>query len=260
MSLFASHIRFPFTQAARQERLDNLRKTTPITRMYHGPDIANETDPHYEDIFKLRYSVYCVEKKFLPEKHFPTLMENDKYDNCSTHIATYTNDDIVISSVRLVQPTQNQRFPFQEHCNMFDDFTAPNNHEAAEVSRLVISKQRRKRSEDSLQGIESDNVFPIHDKRLGGNRILLMTMFRKMYQYSKRVGIHYWYAAMEESLVSHIGSMGFKFVPIGPKSDYMGIVRPYIADLREMEKEMRRANWELWEWFDENEKTTGLTE
>ena len=216
--------------------------------------------PTLTDIYALRYEVYCLECKFLEAADFQEGLETDDFDDCSTHIATYAEDRTIVGTVRLVQPKDGQAYPFESHCQTFEQFVLPPRGQAAEISRLVVRKTYRRRRGDSMQGVSEDflgkgSTAGIAPRTSGEQRsnspLLLLGMYREMYRYSCANGIRYWYAAMERSLARSLDKMGFKFVPIGPKVDYYGLVMPYMVDLNDLNVRLQRENKFLAAWFND---------
>ena len=78
-------------------------------------------------------------------------------------------------------------------------------------------------------------------------------LYRAIYQESKRKGILYWFALMEKSLWKLLNIHGLTFRPIGPEVDFLGMVTPYLADIRELEKGVHSKFPQFLEYF-----TTGL--
>jgi N-acyl amino acid synthase of PEP-CTERM/exosortase system len=223
---------------------------------------GNVDSPVLEEIYKLRYDVYCLECEFLEAKDFAEGRESDEFDDCSTHFATFTLDRSIVGTVRLVQPKEQQHYPFEGHCGLFDTFDMPHRDQAAEISRLVVRKTFRRRRGDSMHGVSKEflergstaSIAPrpitAGDQR-GNSPLLLLGMYREMYRHSRANGIRYWYAAMERSLARSLDKMGFKFVPIGPQVDYYGPVTPYMVDLNDLEERLRKENKFLAAWFHE---------
>jgi N-acyl amino acid synthase of PEP-CTERM/exosortase system len=215
-----------------------------------------------QHIYKLRYDVYCIECHYLEAGDFQGGLESDDYDDCSTHIAAYALDDTLVGTVRLVQPKDGQAYPFESHCSVFDDFKFPPREQAGEVSRLVVRKTHRRRRGDSMEGVSKEflekgtasSIQPTNankERRNGNSPLLLLGMYREMYRHSRQHGIRYWYAAMERSLARSLEKMGFKFVPIGPQTDYYGPVTPHIVDLDELNDRLKRENRFLAAWFND---------
>ena len=96
-----------------------------------------------QDIYRLRYQVYCLECAFLPPDAGPGL-ETDDYDDCAIHVAAYTLEQALAGTVRLVQPREGQPYPFESHCQLFGHVAPPPRAQAAEVSRLVVRKTFRR--------------------------------------------------------------------------------------------------------------------
>ena len=214
-----------------------------------------------QEIYKLRYEVYCLECNFLEANDYQSGQESDEYDDCSTHFAAFTLDQNIVGTVRLVQPKDEQVYPWETHCHPFEEFVMPPRENAAEISRLVVRKTHRRRRGDSMEGISKDfvekgstaSIKPkgvSRDKR-GNSPLLLLGLYREMYRHSRANRIRYWYAAMERSLARSLEKMGFRFVPIGPQVDYYGPVTPHMVDLNELEERLSRENKFLAAWFND---------
>jgi hypothetical protein len=50
-------------------------------------------------------------------------------------------------------------------------------------------------------------------------------------------------------LANLLDRMGFRFVPVGPETEYCGPVTIYVADLRELEVKLGKANKFMLAWF-----------
>jgi N-acyl amino acid synthase of PEP-CTERM/exosortase system len=218
-----------------------------------------KADSALNELYKLRYEVYCIECAFLDTAFYENEEESDEYDDCSAHFAAYTRDQTLVGTVRLVQPREGMAYPFMEHCELYNHIVLPDRAEAAEISRLVVKKSYRRRRGDSLQGISEE--FLAGDTALASamstgqierstnSPRLLLGLYKQMYRYSCANGIRYWYAAMERSLARALERMGFKFEPIGPQVDYYGKVAPYFVDLYELRERVRKDNAAVMDWL-----------
>ena len=238
-----------------EETVDHVHRQIFRSFPGHAPgDIPN-------DIFKLRYDVYCVECAFLkPDDAFEGL-EFDDFDDCSTHFAAYTMEESLIGTVRLVQPRPPRHFPFELHCTTFPDFVMPPRAECGEVSRLAVKRTHRRRRADSVLGIPGFTAMrgagdvaafsPEVERRDRRSPMLLLGMYREMFRHSRAGGVRYWFAAMERSLAHSLAKVGFQFEPIGPEADYYGAVTPYVVDLNVMLERLEQNNPALGAWFGE---------
>ena len=216
----------------------------------------------FADIARLRYEVYCAECNYLDQSEYESGLEADHFDERSIHMAAQDLGGVVIGTVRLVLANPNQDFPFEEHCTVFPDFKFPPRAESGEISRLIVKKSFRRRAGDSLQGVSKEfqekgaaaSIGPQTKTITGRNRrtsspLIMLGMYREMYRYSRQNGVRYWYAAMEKGLANLLDRMGFHFIPVGPETDYYGPVTTYVADLRELEVKLGKANKFMLAWF-----------
>lgn len=212
------------------------------------------------EIFKLRYEVYCIERLFLHPGEFPDGIELDAFDHCSRHFAAYTLDELLIGTVRLVQPGALRIFPFELHCTTFADFKMPPRSECGEISRLAVKRTHRRRRADNVLGIPGFAIRAPHV--LAGPKpdiepcnepspMLLLGMYREIFRYSRSHGVRFWFAAMERSLARSLSKVGFRFEPIGPVAEYYGSVTPYIFDIDMLLEICERNNATLSAWFKE---------
>ena len=202
-------------------------------RRVDSPDVLDK-------VFRLRYQVYCKECGFLKEEDCHEGIERDRYDPYSVH---FVAEDAVgiVGTVRLVMDSP-VGFPFEAHCkgNLTLNTHDLPRKEYAEISRLVISRHYRRRaggglfyaldfhddaSASDLSDIDKCVVTPI-----------TFGIYREMYRECKRRGITHWFAIMEISLWKLLCMHGFAFRPIGEEFNLYGKVRPYMANIAELEK------------------------
>ena len=205
-------------------------------------------------LYALRYQTYCLECGFLPPADYPDGLEIDAFDSRAAHFAATNTEGHVAGTVRLVLSPNGEAFPFERHCPSFDDFKPPPSGEAAEVSRLAVRSQYRRRAGDTVFGFntataDSNGSKSQSSERRTNSPLLVLGLYRQMYRYSCDNGIRYWYAAMERTLARVLARFDFVFTPIGLERDYYGPVTPYLADLREIEQRLAESKPELLEWF-----------
>jgi N-acyl amino acid synthase of PEP-CTERM/exosortase system len=211
-------------------------------------------DPVLQAIFALRYQVYCIERRFLPAEDYPDGRETDEFDRHSSHFCAIDSRDTVIGAVRLVRPPITEPFPFQRRCgDLFDGIKVPPPESSAEVSRLVVSRNFRHRAGDLPEGmtdIEAQQKASSYaSERRSSRPEIVLGLYRALYQYSRREGIRYWYAAMEQSLARALMRFNFEFNRIGPEADYFGPVAPYLASLEDLERRVGHVSEDLLRWF-----------
>lgn len=232
------------------EGLHTGLKRDPLTPYFTFTQLMRDRSDRIEsalfkEILRLRYEVYCLECNYLDAREYDEGLEFDGYDARACHVGAHNLEGALVGTVRLVLANESERFPFEEHCKVFDDFDFPPRQQCAEVSRLVVRKSFRRRPGDSLQGVSKEfqetgrvesgaqqqaQTDPwLH--RHNSNPQILLGMYREMYRHSRQNGIRYWFAAMEKALARSMYKIGFHFVPAGPETNYYGAVTPYVIDL-----------------------------
>lgn len=193
-------------------------------QLHHGSDLA--------ETFKLRFEVYCQEAGFLPEAEYSNGIEEDIYDNDSLHVGCYIKDHQMAGTVRLIRPTDRQ-MPLLKFCQIDKQYQHlfSGHPEVAEVSRLCIRpKFRHNKLNQTIKN------SPLNWQR--NQPILLLGLFRGLYQVSKLAGIEEWVIAIERNMYRMLKRNNIPFVPIGPESDYYGLVRPYASSILAVEEHL----------------------
>lgn len=207
-----------------------------MTPHYFTPRTIDDRKALLERSYRLRYQVYCLERKFLPEKDYPDGLEIDRFDRHAIHIGAIDVHGDLAGTARVVRPSE-IGLPIFEHCAIHPQhrpsFNAANPR-LVEVGRLSVSRTyRRRRSDDPLQRA-ADDAFIGRDRRRQHEDVFL-TLLKGMYQASKLAGATNWLAATEKPLQRMLAQHGFPFHQIGPDSDYFGVVAAYQMDLQEFE-------------------------
>lgn len=214
-----------------------------VTAHHHGNALRSALE--------LRYQVYCLECSFLSPEDYPDGIETDEHDESAAHFYAFDSKEELVGYVRLVRPDAQQRFPIQSRCPpALDGIHLPVPTQAAEISRLMVRNDYRRRRTDRLSGVTAtqNNAIFAGERRHASPQILL-SLYRQMYHYSRANGIRFWYAAMEQALARSLLRANFAFKSIGPQTDYFGPVAPYLADLHEMETQVGNMRPDLLAWI-----------
>jgi N-acyl-L-homoserine lactone synthetase len=229
-------------------------------------------------IFRLRYNVYCHEWDFERAEDHPDGIETDAYDRNSVHFSVKRNDGKLVGTIRLILQSS-EGFPIERHCGPEIKNERLPIEGLAEISRLTISRDCRKRAEDRLiygpdeerrsvgsfdfpdisrigppggrdQAVTSPKgEWPAYDRRW--RHEILIGLCKAVYQESRRRGLTHWYAIMTKGLYFLLSRYGFNFHPIGGPVDFHGIRTPYLAEIKRIEEEVREKNPDLFQEFSE---------
>jgi len=216
---------------------------------------VSRDDPLMEEIYRLRYKVYCDEWGFEKPEDHPDGLEHDRFDEYSVHFAAIDRKGDVIGTVRIILESS-LGFPIQHHCTIDQELqrrVAAKVPDAArsrfgEISRLAVSKDYRRRSLDNLilDGGHYDNIeqlisqkeaamaeFESIERRRQQDSAIVMGLYRCLCMASRELQLTHWYVVMARGLHVLLKRTGFFFEPIGPEKEYHGIRRPYLGYLHE---------------------------
>ena len=207
-------------------------------------------EERYPELFRLRYRVYCDECGFENPEDYPEMMERDEYDDHAIHFCNMIEGHREIGgTVRMILDSE-KGFPIEKNF-IIDPELVPafERTKIAEISRLAISKSFRKRIGDGI--LYSEKNVQITDKnklylekrrkdRRKNEKNFASGLYRCIYKESLKRGLTHWYAAMTEGLCSLLTSRGHVWHPIGPRINYHGYRRPYIAVITENAEAARR--------------------
>ncbi len=212
-----------------------------------------ERTEEYDAVYRLRYQVYCHEAHFLDPSNYPSGLECDRFDAVAEHfLATNANsDDNTVGTVRLVKWSEQYSFPTAiYHESLLEQLERLNFpiESTAEISRLCISKQYRKRAIDGLLG--AGGYLDTNDQRRKYPEIIL-ELFKIMYRSSRyNLGITHWIATFENSLFRLLDRYGVHLEPLASEEiDYYGKVKIYGASIDQLEETMKTKKPELYAFF-----------
>lgn len=221
------------------------------------------------DIYRLRYQIYIEEFGFEKAEDHPNGLEIDPYDAHAVHLAALDNAHQIVGTARLVLHSD-KGFPI-EHATTLQQTVSPSVLDrTAEVSRLALSAQYRRRTEDGQHGVES--YLPVSEGgslsdsgELGGSLsdsgelqpnsqrrrrpLIVLGLYKLIWQTSKRLGLTHWYMISEKKLWTALFRFGLLFRQIGEPVDYHGLRIPYMISLAEFENHLCQHNPSLYQMF-----------
>ncbi len=244
--------------------------------------VTDEKD--LKKVFKLRYKVYCEEWGFEKPEKYPDRLETDEFDKNAIHFAVKNIDERIVATIRLILHSS-EGFPAEKYCDVNADENKLPRESIAEISRLAISREYRRRSEDKyIYGPDEDRRsigtfktpynhqhskgrFRRNEDRYKGSKYdngrskggmqndrrnrheLVTCLYKAVYHESKRRNLTHWYAVMTKGLVILLGRYGFRFNEVGDPVDYHGIRTPYLGEIQKIEQEVFNSNPSVYEEF-----------
>lgn len=201
-----------------------------------------------EELFRLRFKVYCEEWGFENPEDFPDKKESNAFDEIAEHFAIRSlPDDAIVGTARVICPSD-LSYPVIEHCTI--DWCTHDRllnscgeTRIGEVSRLAISKELRKRIEDNS---EMGYISAVPDVQGTENNKRKYNFVHEFYKYlllqSIDMGFTHWYVAMKRGLYVLLKRVGMVYHPIGPEIDYHGLRTPYLGNLEEIRLSMLKKD------------------
>lgn len=201
-----------------------------------------------DEVYKLRYKVYCEEKGFESPEDHPGGVEIDKYDENSVHFIALNARRHIIGTARLILNSE-KGFPIEKNSKIETDISGIERSRLGEISRLAVSKEYCRRVEDQFiyfgvsekDSFEIPNIFHDHRRR----QLIVLGLYKLIYIEGKKRGLTHWFAVMSKGLYLLLRKIGIVFRPIGPAVNYHGLRAPYLGSIAEIEAAVERVSPEF---------------
>jgi N-acyl amino acid synthase of PEP-CTERM/exosortase system len=219
------------------------------TVVYHLSASVNRLDDYFDvieadtpelldEVFSLRYQVYCIENQFEDATQYPDGREMDVYDPRSRHVAMiHRRSGDVVATTRLIIARQLRAAPLPIErviCPeaMFELKRYPAS-QVAEISRYAISKNlRRRKGETEIADIGWNSAETVDSRRYMPH--LTLGLMRGILTLSVAADVRFLCACVKPALRRLLQQFGLEFRPIGSLVEYHGIRQPCIADRDEL--------------------------
>lgn len=201
---------------------------------YFSISIA-DTPELQQEVYKIRYQVYCEELGYEPKENFADGMETDIYDYRSIHcLLKHKPSGLYAGCVRLVLADLEQLekpFPLEKVCHHNIDFRQKSRLHYAEISRLAVISQFRKRKgeKNSATGLilpEQELAPSIKEKRKFP--VIASSLYLACLSMIMTMEIDYALTVMEARLSRHLRIIGIPSQLIGDFVEYHGKRGPFL--------------------------------
>ena len=162
-----------------------------------------------EDVFRLRYRVFCLEKKWLNPEEYPDGKETDEYDQHSVHFLAANDTSKIVGTARAIFPSELGLPVF----NNFEDIATPDDVERyVELSRLIVAKETR-------------------------GLTVTIGLLKSILNWCLYEGITTAFVIVEERMLNFLLRLGYPFRKAGPGKFYFGAyTTPAYVTLSELSK------------------------
>lgn len=225
----------------------------------HFRVVIADTQALKEEVFKIRFQVYCEELGFEPVENFPDGMEQDIYDSRSIHcLLQHKLSNVYAGCVRIISCDHNNPFalyPVEKVCQggLQLDAVHFNRSQFAEVSRLAVKAEFRKRVEGSqdtnklLSFEEAQFQHTAHDKCT--MPVVALGLYLVSTSIVKALELRF-LTLMEGRLARHLKRCGLPSTKIGEFVELRGQRAPYLMDPSEIVQSLPIESLELFHSID----------
>jgi len=186
------------------------------------------------EVFKIRHNVYCEELAFEAIKEEG--LEQDEFDPQSIFsMIKHKPSNVYTSCVRLVKSScAKELLPIEKFCidSIQDKALHPSKferHEIAEISRLAVKADFRRRKTDQFKGsavgVISETTYS--ETELRCFPFIAIGLYMSAATMAIDTGIKHVFVMMEPRLARSMKFVGIKFHQLGAAIDYHGLRAPY---------------------------------
>jgi|SRR5690554_1986062 len=215
-----------------------------------SPEVVNE-------VFEVRYQVYCVDRHFEDPDCFLDKREHDEYDERSVHaLIRHKKTGDSVATVRLVMAGDNPEqddFPMEgciKHMSPAAQQAVANapRNEIAEISRMAVSREFRRRlnEEQTVSGISETAYYCDSENGKRAMPYISLGLFAAILQMSVKHGITHWMAVMEPAQLRLLKRCGVEFDHVGPILEYHGRRRPAFTSATKLLDGIKRRRPDVW--------------
>lgn len=169
-----------------------------------------------DELYHLRYLVYCDEYGYLDKEKYQNEREIDEYDSDSVHFILRDQSDQIAACMRIITNTK-LGFPLENHFTINLNIPEGARDKFVEISRFIVAKKYRK-------------------------KFIILALIKGIYFFLKENHITHVYAVLDEKLLNTLIRIGFPFRQIGAVTSYQGLTAPYIMDVAEMLENIKKVN------------------
>ncbi|PCM45674.1 PEP-CTERM/exosortase system-associated acyltransferase [Marinobacter sp. ANT_B65] len=249
---------FALQQKAEQTHTDltDIDVSTIFNSVF-SVQLATSTET-INEVFELRYQVYCIDRPFEDPDCFADKREHDAYDPRSVHgLIRHRISGDGVAAVRLVMAGDHPGagdFPMEGPCIHRMDRDTQNaiagvpREQIAEISRMAVSREFRRRlnEEKEVSGISEPAYYRDSENGRRAMPYISLGLFAAILQMSIKNGITHWMAVMEPAQLRLLKRFGVEFDHVGPAMEYHGRRCPAFTEAATLVERMKVNRPDVW--------------
>lgn len=211
-----------------------------------------------DEVFSVRYQVYCIDRPFEDPAHFQDKKEHDAYDPQSSHaLIRHKATGHSVATVRLVMTgssPENSSLPMEEACvprmskRVREEIANTPRERIAEISRMAVSREFRKRLNEDKSATGVSDQANYSDRESGKRAVpyISLGLLAAIMKMSAENGITHWMAIMEPAQLRLLKRFGVEFDYVGPLLEYHGLRRPAFTSACTLIDGIKRRRPDVW--------------
>lgn len=195
-------------------------------------------DEVYKDASRLRYEVFCIEKKYIPTSQHLDETETDHFDPYAVHFGAFVSNNL-IGYLRLIPCINNVCPPAYPHLEK----EISEGKKIFQASRIAITKRFRQRTMDDglfdpapYLKISKNDYGMSYFRRV---KPMALGLYKEVYMHCKKLDVTHIAALMEPAMWRLLDMMSFPFQRIAGPIEYLGASFVYLLDIKQAEAELK---------------------
>lgn len=227
----------------------------PITGVFgeYFQVVLADTPELRDQVYGVRYDVYCTEFGYEPRDRFPDRKERDEYDPISKHcLIIHKPSGMAAGCIRMVPADESDpsmRLPFEKHCGdsldraLLSQWNLPRSS-VCEISRLAVHKSFRRRAGEGISRYGDTNRLDFSSEEQRTLPYLAISAYLAATALGELTNRRNGFAMMEPFLPRLLGRVGIVFTRVGRDVHYRGLRGAYYTStdrvLEGMHGELRK--------------------
>lgn len=208
-----------------------------------------------EEVYKIRYQVYCKELNYEREEDCRDGMERDIYDQRSIHcLLLHRSSGVYAGCVRLILPAPGnleKSLPVEKVCSLKPNGIELNNLHRycfGEVSRLAVRGEfrRRKGEAQSPHGVSAEESTAVENERRHFP-LIAIGLYLAAISIAQEIDLNSIFTLMEPRLARHLRRFGINSCQIGDSVEFHGERGPFQINLETVASGMNTNVHELFQ-------------
>jgi N-acyl amino acid synthase of PEP-CTERM/exosortase system len=198
--------------------------------------IFADTPELKEEVYRIRYEVYCKELGYEDADDYPDGLENDVYDGRSVHcLLLHRSSGSYAGCIRLVLPDPINRettFPFEYSCagKLHEELVKPvfaHRHLLGEFSRLAVPEKFRRRKGEKQTQLGDLGIAAVKPDERRQFMHIPFGLYLAGAAIAVSSGLQGVVAMMEPRLARHLKRFGMIYQQMGDVVDHRGPRAPF---------------------------------